>query len=175
MEITVLSAYETSAKEFFEGIQKAKADVVVDVRLHNTNQLAGFTKEGDLAYFIPAILKIPYIHDTRFAPSLGSLIERVYGCVVNLNSVFTTSKDKLVPNILIRDNVYLPELAEKVFNDGYSKNICDTYIHILEKYSKYGYARRNSVYSNYYRAELSEFYERVATLTPDEIMVYLTY
>jgi Uncharacterized conserved protein len=69
MEITVLSAYETSAKEFFEGIQKAKADVVVDVRLHNTNQLAGFTKEGDLAYFIPAILKIPYIHDTRFAPS----------------------------------------------------------------------------------------------------------
>jgi hypothetical protein len=78
MDITVLSAYETSAQEFFEAIKKAKADIVVDVRLHNTNQLAGFTKEGDLAYFIPTILNIPYVHDTRFAPSetlLSSYLE----------------------------------------------------------------------------------------------------
>lgn len=68
MTVIVLSPYETSAQEFFTAIQKAKAQIVVDVRLHNTNQLAGFSKEGDLAYFVPTICGIPYIHDTRFAP-----------------------------------------------------------------------------------------------------------
>jgi hypothetical protein len=69
MKIELLSAYETNSADFFTTLKKVHASIVVDVRLHNSNQLCGFTKEGDLAYFIPTILGIPYIHDTRFAPS----------------------------------------------------------------------------------------------------------
>jgi len=68
MKIVTVSPYETSAADFFKEIQEAKAEIVVDVRLHASNQLCGYSKEGDLAYFVPAILKIPYVHDTRFAP-----------------------------------------------------------------------------------------------------------
>jgi hypothetical protein len=73
MRITTVSPYETSASEFFAQIKNAKAQIVVDVRLHATNQLCGYSKEGDLAYFIPTILGIPYVHDTRFAPEEGLL------------------------------------------------------------------------------------------------------
>jgi hypothetical protein len=68
MRITTVSPYETSAADFFKQIKDAKAQMVVDVRLHASNQLCGYSKEGDLAYFVPTILGIPYVHDTRFAP-----------------------------------------------------------------------------------------------------------
>ena len=52
MHIHTLSAYETSAEEFFKRLVDWKVDLVVDTRLKNTNQLAGFTKRDDLAYFV---------------------------------------------------------------------------------------------------------------------------
>ena len=43
MHIHTISAYETSAEEFFKRLVDWKVDLVVDTRLKNTNQLAGFT------------------------------------------------------------------------------------------------------------------------------------
>lgn len=68
MELFTLSAYETSAEAFFQALQEHGADLVLDVRLRNTNQLCGFTKEKDLAYFVPRITGAKYIHDLRLAP-----------------------------------------------------------------------------------------------------------
>jgi hypothetical protein len=68
MKICVVSPYETSAADFFKAIASSKAGIVVDVRLRCQNQLCGYSKEGDLAYFVPTILGIPYVHDLRFAP-----------------------------------------------------------------------------------------------------------
>lgn len=68
MEIFTLSAFETSAEEFFETLKSHHTDLLLDVRLHNTNQLCGFTKSKDLAYFTNAIVGAEYIHDTMFAP-----------------------------------------------------------------------------------------------------------
>jgi hypothetical protein len=68
IRITTVSPYETSAAAFFKAIETAHAEIVVDVRLHASNQLCGYSKETDLAYFVPTILGIPYVHDTRFAP-----------------------------------------------------------------------------------------------------------
>jgi hypothetical protein len=79
MRITTVSPYETSAADFFKEIQQAKAQVVVDVRLHASNQLCGYSKEGDLSYFVPTILGIPYVHDTRFAPSEALLKDYLSG------------------------------------------------------------------------------------------------
>ena len=46
-----------------------QADLVLDIRLKNESQLCGFTKKGDLAYFVPQICHAVYIHDRFFAPA----------------------------------------------------------------------------------------------------------
>jgi len=71
--IFALSAYETSAEQFFQKLKEEKADLVLDVRLKNSNQLCGFTKAKDLAYLIPAVTGAAYVHDLRFAPSAALL------------------------------------------------------------------------------------------------------
>jgi len=68
-KIYTLSAYETSARDFFESLRQHKTDLVLDVRLKNTNQLCGFTKRNDLAYLVPTITGAAYVHDVRFAPN----------------------------------------------------------------------------------------------------------
>lgn len=69
MQINTLSAYQTTAEEFFDKILGWKADLVLDVRLKNTNQLAGFTKQEDLEYFTHVIAHADYAHDVEYAPS----------------------------------------------------------------------------------------------------------
>lgn len=75
MKINVLSAYQTTAEEFFTKIIDWKSDLVLDVRLKNTNQLAGFTKQEDLEYFTHVIAHADYAHDPMYAPS-KTLLEK---------------------------------------------------------------------------------------------------
>jgi uncharacterized protein (DUF488 family) len=58
-----------SAEEFFTLLQKAGVRRVIDVRLNNTSQIAGFAKARDLQYFLRAIGGIDYIHVPDFAPT----------------------------------------------------------------------------------------------------------
>lgn len=60
---------QTKAEGFFERLRKAGVTKVVDVRLHNTSQLAGFAKAEDLAYFLKAIAGIQYTHQPLLAPT----------------------------------------------------------------------------------------------------------
>lgn len=69
MEIHEISAYGTSAEEFFGRLARWGTEVVLDVRLRNTSQLAGFTKRSDLAFFVTKISGARYAHDLLFAPS----------------------------------------------------------------------------------------------------------
>ena len=57
------------AREFFDILQKARVKKVVDIRLNNVSQLAGFTKKDDLAYFLEAIAGIGYEHRPELAPT----------------------------------------------------------------------------------------------------------
>ena len=41
----------------------------MDVRLHNTSQLAGFAKADDLAFFLRRIGGIHYMHEPLLAPT----------------------------------------------------------------------------------------------------------
>jgi hypothetical protein len=54
-KIFLLSAYETSAADFFQTLVRNKADLMLDVRQGNTSQLCGFTKKKDLAFFVPQL------------------------------------------------------------------------------------------------------------------------
>ena len=58
-----------SAAEFFPLLEKAGVRRVLDIRLNNTSQLAGFTKKGDMAYFLEAIGGIGYEHRPELAPT----------------------------------------------------------------------------------------------------------
>ncbi len=60
---------QTTAKSFFERLQAAGVRQVVDVRLHNTSQLAGFAKSDDLAFFLERIGGIGYRHEPLLAPT----------------------------------------------------------------------------------------------------------
>lgn len=57
-----------SAEYFFELLKCNQVDVVLDVRLNNTSQLAGFSKYPDIKYFLREICNIQYISDIEFAP-----------------------------------------------------------------------------------------------------------
>jgi uncharacterized protein (DUF488 family) len=58
----------SSAEHFFERLLSSGSQMVIDVRLHNTSQLAGFAKAADLAYFLKRLGGIEYDHQTLLAP-----------------------------------------------------------------------------------------------------------
>ena len=69
IDVTTIGFTKTSASHFFERIKKAGVKTVVDVRLHNTSQLAGFAKAADLSYFLKQICGVDYIHLLVLAPT----------------------------------------------------------------------------------------------------------
>ncbi|MBE7709261.1 MAG: DUF488 domain-containing protein [Cyanobacteria bacterium SIG32] len=69
MNIYTIGFAQKSAKEFFELLEKNSIDCLIDIRLNNISQLAGFTKGKDLEYFLNKILAIKYIHDINYAPT----------------------------------------------------------------------------------------------------------
>ncbi|OHB59502.1 MAG: hypothetical protein A2167_01380 [Planctomycetes bacterium RBG_13_46_10] len=60
---------EKTAREFFTKLKDAGVKTVIDIRLNNASQLAGFTKEQDLPYFLQEIAGIKYIHKPELAPT----------------------------------------------------------------------------------------------------------
>ncbi|MEA2920193.1 MAG: hypothetical protein QOF07_156 [Bradyrhizobium sp.] len=60
---------KTNAEGFFERLRKAGVKTVIDVRLHNTSQLAAFAKADDLAYFLKKIGNMNYLHQPLLAPT----------------------------------------------------------------------------------------------------------
>lgn len=69
MVIYTIGFTQKSAEQFFELIKKNDIHVLVDVRLNNQSQLAGFTKGRDLQYFLEKIADCKYFHDLTFAPT----------------------------------------------------------------------------------------------------------
>lgn len=62
-----------NAKAFFELLSESKVNIVLDIRLNNTSQLAGFSKYPDIEYFLNHLCHIDYIHDINFAPESDTL------------------------------------------------------------------------------------------------------
>jgi uncharacterized protein (DUF488 family) len=62
-----------TASQFFEPLKQAGVQQLVDVRLNNVSQLAGFTKKGDLPYFLRELAGISYRHELQLAPADADL------------------------------------------------------------------------------------------------------
>jgi len=69
MKIFTIGFTKKSAESFFTQLQRAGVKRLVDIRLNNVSQLAGFTKRDDIRYFTKAICHIDYIHLTQLAPT----------------------------------------------------------------------------------------------------------
>jgi uncharacterized protein (DUF488 family) len=66
---------QKSAQKFFEILKEAGVKQVIDTRLNNVSQLAGFTKRADLEYFLKSIGGIDYTHILDLAPTQDILDE----------------------------------------------------------------------------------------------------
>lgn len=66
---------QKKAEQFFETLLKAGVRRVIDTRLNNVSQLAGFTKKNDLEYLLRKIGGIEYIHILELAPTKDILDE----------------------------------------------------------------------------------------------------
>ncbi len=57
-----------SAEKFFEALRSSGAKHLLDIRLNNKSQLAGFTKRNDLSYFLKHLANIEYHEIPMLAP-----------------------------------------------------------------------------------------------------------
>jgi uncharacterized protein (DUF488 family) len=69
MRLYTIGFTKKSAERFFTTLQRAGVARVIDVRLNNSSQLAGFAKRDDLAYLLDAVAGIGYEHLTALAPT----------------------------------------------------------------------------------------------------------
>ncbi len=69
INIFTIGFTQKTAQQFFELLTQAGIKRVVDTRLNNVSQLAGFTKRDDLAYFLKTIGNIDYVHLLELAPT----------------------------------------------------------------------------------------------------------
>lgn len=74
MAIFTIGFTKMAAEEFFETVRRSGAKHLLDIRLHNTSQLAGFTKREDLRYFLRQILDMEY-HEVRMLAPEDSLLK----------------------------------------------------------------------------------------------------
>ena len=68
-KIFTIGFTRTTARDFFEKIKGSGVTKVIDVRLNNSSQLAGFAKRDDLKYFLDAICGCGYEHRPILSPT----------------------------------------------------------------------------------------------------------
>lgn len=68
MRLYTIGVTKKSAEEFFAKLKTNGVKLVIDTRLNNKSQLAGFAKGRDLKFFLE-LVGIEYKHEVRFAPS----------------------------------------------------------------------------------------------------------
>lgn len=69
MQIFTMGFTKKSAEVFFNLIREHHIEILIDVRLNNHSQLAGFTKGRDLSFFLKEICNCEYSHEIPFAPT----------------------------------------------------------------------------------------------------------
>lgn len=75
IEIFTIGFTKKSAEEFFSKLKNAGVKKLIDVRLNNVSQLAGFSKKDDLRYFLRTICAMDYLHAPELAPTQDILDE----------------------------------------------------------------------------------------------------
>jgi uncharacterized protein (DUF488 family) len=75
VEIYTIGFTQTTAEHFFGRLKAAGVQRLLDVRLNNSSQLAGFAKAKDLPYFLGELVGATYEHEPLLAPTQELLDE----------------------------------------------------------------------------------------------------
>jgi uncharacterized protein (DUF488 family) len=69
VEITTIGFTKHSAESFFSRLKNSGIEQLIDVRINNVSQLAGFAKRDDLKFFLDRICGASYLHQPLLAPT----------------------------------------------------------------------------------------------------------
>lgn len=75
MKIFTIGFAKKSAETFFSFLKKSGPKRIVDIRLNNVSQLAGFTKRDDLKFFLREICDMDYVYMPELAPTKEMLTD----------------------------------------------------------------------------------------------------
>lgn len=79
MKVSTIGFTKKSASRFFELLRQSDVKRIVDVRLNNGSQLAGFAKKDDLAWLASELYGIEYVHLPDLAPTKDLLGDYRHG------------------------------------------------------------------------------------------------
>ncbi len=111
MKVSTIGFTRKSAQRFFELLRESGTRRIVDVRLSNGSQLAGFAKKGDLAWFARELCNIDYVHVPDLAPTKELLGEYRQGRIS-----WETYADRFVD--LMKSRRIESVLPREVVNNG---------------------------------------------------------
>ena len=132
MKIYTIGFTKKSAETFFGLLKSNNVKKVLDIRLNNNSQLAGFAKGRDLKYFLELVDGIEYEHDLSYAPTKELLdgykkksitwVEYVdeYKRILSNRNLLNTEKFEAMNDVCLLCSEDLPEnchrrlLAEEV-------------------------------------------------------------
>lgn len=69
MDIYTIGFTQKNAENFFNFLKISGVKRLIDVRLNNISQLAGFAKKDDLKFFLKELCAAEYIHMPELAPT----------------------------------------------------------------------------------------------------------
>ncbi|MBS9723761.1 DUF488 domain-containing protein [Stutzerimonas stutzeri] len=69
MNIYTIGFTQKNAEKFFKLLRISGVKTLVDVRLNNVSQLAGFAKKDDLKFFLKELCGAEYVYSPELAPT----------------------------------------------------------------------------------------------------------
>lgn len=116
MNIYTIGFTKSSAEHFFSRLIKSNIEVVLDVRINNTSQLAGFSKYPDIEYFLKSIANIQYMNDINFAPT-----ESILKDYKNKDISWDDYEKRFA---VLMDERNIEEYIKKNYDIALKKNVC---------------------------------------------------
>lgn len=107
---------QKNAENFFGLLTQNKIDLLIDIRLNNTSQLAGFAKFPDIQFFLKRICQVSYVHDTVLSPTEDLLKN------YKSKKISWLEYEEVFESIMLERNInkYIQERYANLFD----KNIC---------------------------------------------------
>ncbi len=108
MKVATIGFTKKSARQFFELLRSSKVTRIVDVRLNNASQLAGFAKKNDLAWLAQELCGIEYVHMPSLAPTKALLNNYRKGriaCDVYEKIFFDLMKERRIESTISKELV----------------------------------------------------------------------
>ena len=69
MMLYTIGHTQSSAEYFFERLRRNHVEILLDIRLKNKSQLAGFARYPDIEWFVRELCGIQYLHDDFLSPT----------------------------------------------------------------------------------------------------------